>query len=68
MSTPPADNIQEIGTIRNYYGGVLVKSEGTGATRKYYWAIDDAQAIEWGEIPETLYTALLGYENSRKST
>lgn len=47
-----------IGEIRTYYGGLEVLNfQG-----KYYWGIDSHDGIEWQEIPEYLYNALIKFE------
>ena len=47
-----------IGTIKNFYGGLLVmKEEG-----KFYWGIGDWNKTEWEEITEELYNSLMSFE------
>lgn len=57
------DNVQEIGTIGNYYGGVIVKKENG----KFYWGVDNYDSTYWEEIPESLYKSLIEFENARKT-
>ena len=45
----------EVGDIRNYYGGLLIKKSGN----KYYWKIEDPYSLEWEEIPESLHRELM---------
>ena len=47
-----------IGTIKNFYGGLLVmKEEG-----KFYWGIGDWNKTEWEEITEELYNSLISFD------
>ena len=47
-----------IGTIKNFYGGLLVmKEEG-----KFYWGIGDWNKTEWEEITEDLYNSLISFD------
>jgi hypothetical protein len=52
-----------IGSIGNYYGGLLIKTEDD----KYYWGIESYSRIDWEEIPKHLYLSLLEYEENRKT-
>ena len=55
----------EIGTIGNYYGGLLVKSDGG----KFFWGVEAPfESTRWEEIPKSLYTALLSFEKKRKKS
>ena len=47
-----------IGTICNYYGGLLVKKEG----KKYFWGIDNFKETKWQEIPKKMYDTLISFE------
>lgn len=55
------DDAQEIGTIGNYYGGLVVKKENG----KFYWGIEDYEDTRWEEIPESLYQSLIEFENAQ---
>ena len=52
---------QEIGEIGNYYGGLSV----CVSDNKFYWSIEDWNGEGWDEIPESLYWALIEYEEGR---
>lgn len=54
-------NKMGIGGICNHYGSLQVKE----AEGKFFWGIDDMGHIEWEEIPQSLYKALLKFEKSR---
>lgn len=47
----------EIGTISNYYGGLIIKKE----INKYYWAIENWDGTNFQEIPKYLYKVLIKY-------
>lgn len=49
-----------IGSIRNYYGGLVIKEEDG----KYYWGIEDWDGVHYEEIPKYLYDALVQYQNT----
>lgn len=60
-----ADNTQErminsveVGEIYGYYGGLLLTVEG----EKHYWGIRDWDGIDWQEIPEYLFQAIMQFE------
>ena len=53
---------QGIGSIHNYYGGIIVKED----EGKIFWAIEDWEDPYWEEIPESLYKELLAFEIQRK--
>ena len=44
----PTNMPTRIGTIENYYGGLVVEE----INGKYYWAIQDGNTIEYQEIPQ----------------
>jgi hypothetical protein len=48
----------KVGTITNYYGGLLVKVEGG----KAYWSIDSHKDTEWEQIPESLHKELMKFK------
>ena len=60
-----------IGEITNYYGGVLVmKTESEG---RFYWTVEnystnlnEIDLLDWEEIDEEFYNALLAWEKRRK--
>ena len=54
---------KRIGSIGNYYGGLLILQDATG---KVYWGIEDWGGTEWEEIPSYLVDALVDFENERK--
>ncbi|WP_430316969.1 hypothetical protein [Pseudomonas sp. p1(2021b)] len=56
-----SENIQVIGQIGNYYGGLAVKQEG----EKFFWAIENWDGYEWQEIPRSLYDALISFEQEK---
>ncbi len=56
------DDGQEIGTIGNYYGGLVVKEEDG----EFYWGIENYDLTFWEKIPESLYKSLIEFENARK--
>ena len=47
-----------IGTIKNFYGGLLVMKEED----KFYWGIGDWNKTEWEEITEELYNSLISFD------
>jgi len=52
-----------IGSIGNYYGGLLVMEH----QEKYYWCIEDWNSdidnlSEWEEISQELYNSLITYQ------
>ena len=51
-----------IGKIGNYYGGLTVKSEGD----KYFWGIEDYSGMDWQEITEELYNALIKFNQTNR--
>lgn len=57
-----APDEKRIGNIGNYYGGLSVRSEDG----KHYWSIENYDGHDWKEIPVSLYTALVEYEEDRK--
>lgn len=56
-------NQLQIGTISNYYGGLWIKQEDG----KFFWSIENYDDLHWVEIPESLFQALLSYENGLSS-
>ena len=54
-------SIRTIGEIGNYYGCLEVKGENG----KFYWAIENWDGYDWEEIPESLYNALIDFDNSK---
>ncbi len=52
-----------IGTIENYYGGLVVKKEDD----KYFWGIENYNPTKWEEIPYNLYETLLFFEIERNN-
>lgn len=57
---PEPINIQSIGYIGNYYGGLEV-GELDG---KFYWGIEGHDGIGWQEISEELHAALLKHNET----
>jgi hypothetical protein len=53
--------ITKIGTISNYYGGLLVKEEDG----EYFWAIENWNGDSYKPMPKDLYENLLKYEEER---
>ena len=51
-------NIQSIGGIGNYYGGLNIKQEED----KYYWSIENWDGHYWEEIPKNLYDMLVAFD------
>lgn len=50
-----------IGTIENYYGGLVVKEDGG----KYFWCVENYTDDVWEEIPKYLYDTLISFEKER---
>jgi hypothetical protein len=59
MSGKHCEVLWGIGSIRNYYGGLSVKSKDG----KFFWSIEDHNGEDWQEIPERLYVELVRFEN-----
>jgi hypothetical protein len=55
------EEIIEVGSIGNYYGGLAVKQEDG----KYFWSIENWDGYNWEEISEKLFTLLLEEEASK---
>lgn len=53
--------MKQIGTIGNYYGGLVVKEENG----KFYWSVKDYDGEDWDEVPQYLYEALCKFEDER---
>lgn len=53
---------REIGDIGNYYGGLLVKSEGDS----YYWSIENYDGNYWHKISKSLYEELIKHDDRVK--
>lgn len=53
--------IREIGGIGNYYGGLAVREQDG----KFEWAIENWDGYHWEDIPESLYRALIAYQEAR---
>jgi hypothetical protein len=53
--------ITKIGTINNYYGGLLIKEENG----EYFWAIENWNGDHYKPMPKDLYEHLLKYEEER---
>jgi hypothetical protein len=62
----PKFNIQGVGNISNYYGGLYVmQNEG-----RYYWIIENYNTdfddlTRWHEIEKELYDCLIAHEETR---
>lgn len=54
--------MREIGDIGNYYGSLNIKEED-GA---YFWSIENYDGHHWQEITESLYLALIAFEDEGK--
>lgn len=54
--------VRSVGTIGNYYGGLEIKEEDG----KFFWSIENWNGHGWDEIPESLYLALMKYEDERE--
>jgi hypothetical protein len=56
---------REIGSIKNYYGGVVVKEEDS----KFFWGLTDEYfGTRWEEIPESLFNELVRFDQSQRQT
>jgi len=53
-------DIQQIGNIGNYYGGLAVKKENG----LFYWGIENWDGTSWDQIPESLNVELINYITS----
>jgi hypothetical protein len=47
----------KIGNIGNYYGDLQVRVD----QGKFYWGIDNYDGVDWEEITEELYCALIKF-------
>lgn len=54
-------NSRTIGDIGNYYGSLHVSKFGG----KFWWSIENHDGHNWDTIPESLYRALIEYEDAR---
>jgi hypothetical protein len=55
---------RSIGQIGNYYGGLYV-AKWNG---RFWWGIGDHSGTDWDEIPESLFDALVLFEESRANS
>ena len=60
------ENVTEIGSIANYYGGLSVMEKLASPNDKYYWSIENYSGHEWEEIPKSLYDSLMDYQKQMK--
>lgn len=51
-----------IGSIGNFYGGLVVKV----VDNKFYWGIEEYNDVDWQEIPKSLYDELIKFEKGSK--
>lgn len=52
---------RDVGEIGNYYGGLAVKAEND----KFYWGIENWDGTFWEEIPESLFSELNKYQDTK---
>ena len=59
--SPATCSPRSIGDIRNYYGGLSVKTENG----KHFWSIKNWDDDSWHEITAELFDALNAFEDSK---